>query len=543
MFYRLLAELGYTALHASSHRRVALMGSDCGVFLGMERPDWAIAQPPSARRSVYAVTGDNVSVAAGRLSFMLGLQGPCASVDTACASALVAMHGGANALRGGECANVLALAASVKLVPHGTLGVAMAGMLSADGRCKTLDARANGYARSEGVGALVLTRGDEAAAATTMLLGGSAVRQDGRSASLTAPNGSAQRTLLLAGLDRASVAPGDVGSMEAHGTGTPLGDPTETGALAAVHGAGGRPAALAVGAAKASVGHSEAASGQVGLLKVRRALEEALLVGNAQLRVVNPLISERLSSAAVRFLMPTQSVPLGSGRVSCVSSFGYSGTIAHAVLRCAPGVGSIGALGASLPPLVYHRRAFPWRDAAAGAAAGATAMYATCWSASAMPQVHTASPVGCGVFLTAGQRATQSLMAQGAAARRGWQMVVVMLADCHSGAPSLPGTQVVLALAQQLVSLSRPPRVLVLTRGARPAATDASHAVSDAAHGGVWGVARVLRLEHTGLHTQSTEVSRRAGASVSMSELLSSDATTEAELAWGDGTRFAARLR
>ena len=140
---RLLAEVGYAALHASSSRRVGLMGSDGGVFLGMERPDWAIAQPPSARGSVYAVTGDNVSAAAGRLSFVLGLQGPCASVDTACASALVAMHSGSNAAHGGECAHALALAASLKLVPHGTLGAAMAGMLSADGRCKTLDARAN----------------------------------------------------------------------------------------------------------------------------------------------------------------------------------------------------------------------------------------------------------------------------------------------------------------------------------------------------------------------------------------------------------------
>ena len=219
---RLLLELGYAALHGSSHRRVTLLGGDGGVFLGIERPDWALAQPPTARGSVYAVTGDNVSAAAGRVSFALGLQGPCSSVDTACASALVAVHWGTHAVRAGESGAALALAVSLKLVPHGTLGAASAGMLSVDGRCKTLDARANGYARSEGVGALVLLC--EGSGVTTLC--GSAVRQDGRSASLTAPNGSAQRTLLVSALDRASLHAVEVGSLEAHGTGTALGDPT-----------------------------------------------------------------------------------------------------------------------------------------------------------------------------------------------------------------------------------------------------------------------------------------------------------------------------
>merc|ERR1712097_183997 len=107
---RLLLELGYASLHGSSHRRTTLLGGDGGVFLGIERPDWAFAQPPSARSSVFAVTGDNVSAAAGRLSFVLGMQGPCSSIDTACASALSAVHGGSHAVRGGECADALALA-------------------------------------------------------------------------------------------------------------------------------------------------------------------------------------------------------------------------------------------------------------------------------------------------------------------------------------------------------------------------------------------------------------------------------------------------
>merc|ERR1711903_310341 len=118
---RLLLELGYASLHAATQRRVTLMGGDGGVFLGIERPDWALAQPPSARGSVYAVTGDNVSAAAGRVSFVLGLQGPCSSMDTACASSLSAVHCGALAVKGSECGVALALAISLKLTPYNTL--------------------------------------------------------------------------------------------------------------------------------------------------------------------------------------------------------------------------------------------------------------------------------------------------------------------------------------------------------------------------------------------------------------------------------------
>jgi acyl transferase domain-containing protein len=211
---------------------------------------------------------------------------------------------------------------------HGTLGVASAGMLSVDGRCKTLDVRANGYGRSEGIGALVLMSGLEA----DMLLGGSAVRQDGRSASLTAPNGSAQRTLLLAVLGRAALVPLQIGLIEAHGTGTALGDPTEAGSLAIVHSSADRDLSLALGAAKAATGHSEAPSGQVGLLAVRQELADANVGGNAQLRELNPLVSERLGVASACFALPTQVEPTDV-QVPGVSSFGYSGTIAHAVVK------------------------------------------------------------------------------------------------------------------------------------------------------------------------------------------------------------------
>ena len=295
-------------MHGSSQRRGTLTGGDSGVFLGIERPDWAFVQPPSARGSVYSVTGDNISVAAGRISFALGLQGPCSSVDTVCSSALAALQSAvldiesAATIQSGYRPQLLnlALAVSLKLTPAIALGSASAGMLSVDGRCKTMDSRANGYARSEGVCAQVVKSGKHM---SMLLLCGSAVRQDGRSASLTAPNGSAQRVLLLAALGSTTLA--DIRDVEAHGTGTPLGDPTEAGALAAVHGKRATP--LVVGSAKANVGHSEAVSGQVGMLRVKQILEGSTSSGNAQLFVLNPLVGERLSSSS-GFVLPVQRV-------------------------------------------------------------------------------------------------------------------------------------------------------------------------------------------------------------------------------------------
>ena len=236
--------------------------------------------------------------------------------------------------------------------------------------------RANGYARSEGIGAFVLCvsfdngddgsaggdggtqRGSRGSVATV----GSMVRQDGRSASLTAPNGSAQRDLILAALHQAEIVAEDVGCTEAHGTGTPLGDPTEAGALVAAHGVAGRKVALAIGAAKGSVGHSEAASGAIGLLKVQRLLEDALVVGNAHLRVLNPLIGERLGASPSSFLMPSQGISTESESTG-VSSFGYSGTIAHALLRRTP---VLRTTPLRLPRLVFQRQSFPIYELAPG---------------------------------------------------------------------------------------------------------------------------------------------------------------------------------
>ncbi|KAL3926242.1 MAG: hypothetical protein SGPRY_003387, partial [Prymnesium sp.] len=352
---RLLLEDGYTALHHASHRRSTLMGSDVGVSLAMEHPDWSLVQPPSARSSVYSVTGDNVSVASGRLSFVLGLQGPCSTVDTACSAALVALQLAARALREGDCSRgALAISVSLKLSPFLTLVAASAGMLSVDGRCKTFDTRANGYVRAENAGACVLQAGKEG----EIELASAVVRQDGRSASLTAPNGTAQRNLLLVSLARGRATLAGVACYEAHGTGTSLGDPIEAGAISSVLGSSEVDKAVMLGAVKASVGHAEAAAAQSSLLRATRVLMGTSAAGNAMLRQLNPVVIARLANAAPRIAIPLQSTALAKGMNECgVSSFGYSGTIAHAVLRRSL---LLPVPGSRQPPCVYERQSFPW---------------------------------------------------------------------------------------------------------------------------------------------------------------------------------------
>ena len=292
---RMLLEIGYTALHGSMLCKAQLLGSPVGYFLGIERPDWALrsALAPDTKVTAYTVTADTISVACGRVSFSLGLHGPCMSTDTACASGLVAMHTAARSVRGGECDSGLASAVTLKLMPQATArrprGHALAGRSVQDARQAREMATCVPRGRRAG-GEQLIAGGSQA-----MALCGSAVRQDGRSASLTAPNGSAQRLLMLGALEGAALAPQSIAGVELHGTGTPLGDPTEVGALVGVFGPA-RSASLAISAAKGNVGHSEPVSGLLGLAKVELQLRLGSWYGNAQLRVVNPLLVERFGA-------------------------------------------------------------------------------------------------------------------------------------------------------------------------------------------------------------------------------------------------------
>ena len=262
---RLLLERGYAALHEASFDRAAIAGSLTGVFLGFAGSEFAqvLAASP-AGGSVYAATGSASSIAAGRLSYALGLHGPCVSYDTACSAALAACHAALRALQLDECVTGLVAAVTLMLAPAIGTSFAIAGMTSARGRSHTFDARADGYARGEACGAAAL--GGETAGGAAASVSGSAVRQDGRSASLTAPNGQAQQALLRAALADAATAPDALALGEAHGTGTALGDPIEAGSLntAVLENRSKAAGPVAVGSFKANIGHAEASAGVAG---------------------------------------------------------------------------------------------------------------------------------------------------------------------------------------------------------------------------------------------------------------------------------------
>ena len=233
---RLILEHGYHSLHASGFGKASLDDSVVGVFIGiqaLEFPELLATVP--AGGSVHTSTGSAHAIACGRMSFALGMQGPCASsYDTACSAGLVATHAAASALMLSECATGLATGVNLMLLPAVSVACAVAGMTAALGRCRTLDARADGYARAEACCAFVfICQGEsDGAPCGASVLCGSAVRQDGRSASLTAPNGQAQQALGMVTRVRAGSSPS--GCVELHGTGTALGDPIEAGAYAAV---------------------------------------------------------------------------------------------------------------------------------------------------------------------------------------------------------------------------------------------------------------------------------------------------------------------
>ena len=295
---------------------------------------------------------------------MLGMHGPCMTYDTACSSALSACHAGLRALQLGECEIGVVSGVSMMLTPAVSISFAVAGMTSARGSCHTFDARADGYARGEACGSVSLFPGGDARA---LRVCGSAVRQDGRSASLTAPNGQAQQALLLAALGDAGTASDELSLNEAHGTGTALGDPIETGSLVGAV-LTERDAPLAVSGIKANIGHAEPAAGMTGLLKLALGLQEGEAVPNAKLRSLNPHVG-----ALLRGLACTLPVQLAATKVTTniggVSSFGFNGSIVHTVIsvdQCAPETAEGGAcaLAAStLPPLMYHRHSFPWQTA------------------------------------------------------------------------------------------------------------------------------------------------------------------------------------
>ncbi|MFN6567045.1 type I polyketide synthase, partial [Dendronalium sp. ChiSLP03b] len=337
---RLLLEVSWEALENAAQAPDKLHNSSSGVFVGINSDDYKQLQLMSGdatNLNAYTFTGNTASVAAGRLSYFLGLQGPTLAVDTACSSSLVAVHLACQSLRNGECR--LALAGGVHLMLSENLNIVLCRMqaLSPDGYCKTFDAEANGYGRGEGCGVVVLKRLTDAIADNDNILAvirGTAINHDGRSSGLTVPNGLAQEKLINAALANGRVEPAQVSYVEVHGTGTALGDPIEVEALANVLGKKRSPnQPLVLGSVKTNIGHLEAAAGIAGLIKVVLAMQHREIPPHLHLKKLNPVIAwEELPVVIPTELTPWSSID-GQRRFAGVSSFGMSGTNAHVVLE------------------------------------------------------------------------------------------------------------------------------------------------------------------------------------------------------------------
>ncbi|HMD83203.1 MAG TPA: beta-ketoacyl synthase N-terminal-like domain-containing protein, partial [Terriglobia bacterium] len=336
---RLVLEVSWEALESAGQAPDMLVGSQTGVFLGISKNEYAHLLGDPQEVDVYTPTGNALSVAAGRLSYVLGLQGPNLAVDTACSSSLVAVHLAIQSLRIGECQMALAGGVNLLLSPMSTIGISKLRMLAPDGRCKTFDAAANGFVRGEGCGVVVLKRLSDAVADGDRILAlirGSAVNHDGRSSGLTAPNGPAQAAVIRRALAAGGVSPAAVQYVEAHGTGTSLGDPIEVQALASVLGEGRKPGwPLAIGSVKTNLGHLEAAAGIAGLIKTVLALEHGEIPPHLHLATPNPHVAWE----EIPVVIPTVRTPWprsNGRRLAGVSSFGFSGTNAHVVVEEAP---------------------------------------------------------------------------------------------------------------------------------------------------------------------------------------------------------------
>ncbi|WP_437756705.1 type I polyketide synthase [Sorangium sp. So ce1389] len=339
---RLLLEVAWEALEHAGIAADTLVERAVGVYVGICSTlhtsnvfDASIIEQIDAHHG----TGIAFSMAAGRLSHLLGVMGPSLAVDTACSSSLVALHLACQGLRSGECELALVGGVNLLLGPQISVSFSKARMLSADGRCKTFAASADGYGRGEGCGVVVLRRLSDALARGERVLAvvrGSAITHDGPSSGLIAPNGPSQVKVIRDALRQAGIDPARVGYVEAHGTGTLLGDPIEVSALGEVFGKSHtRQRPLLLGSAKANIGHLEAAAGISGLIKLVLSLQHKTVPPHRCVGERNPHIPwSRLPVEIPAAAQPWASD--GAPRVGGVSSFGFSGTNVHVVLEEAP---------------------------------------------------------------------------------------------------------------------------------------------------------------------------------------------------------------
>lgn len=339
---RLLLETAWEALEDAGEVLNLDAGTDIGVFMGVSHTDYQHVQGGATDRSAisaHSPTGNAHSIAANRISYCLNLKGPSMSVDTACSSALTAVHLACEQIRLGRCAMAMAGGVTVMITPDGFIGFSQAGMLSPDGRCAAFDATANGFVRGEGAGVVLLKPLAQALADGNPIHGvilGTALNQDGHTNGISLPSPEAQARLVVDACADAGIDPSAVGYIEAHGTGTAVGDPIEATALSqALCAKRSAKNPLPIGSVKSNLGHLETAAGVVGLVKGLLVLKHARIPASLHFDTPN----EHIDLAALKLRVPTTMEPFPKtkgARIAGVNSFGFGGANAHVILAEAP---------------------------------------------------------------------------------------------------------------------------------------------------------------------------------------------------------------
>ncbi|WP_103865511.1 SDR family NAD(P)-dependent oxidoreductase [Aquimarina sp. I32.4] len=343
---RITLEAVYHALEDSGLATNAIEGSNTGVFIGASSSDYSmlLGEQKNLTNQAQFPTGSNRSILANRISYLLDLNGPSEPIDTACSSSLIAIHRAIENIKLGHCDIAIAGGVNALLSPNLTLAFSKAGMLSDDGRCKTFDQSANGYVRGEGVGILILKSLSKAEADGDHIYGvirGSSENHGGKANTLTSPNPNAQKELLLKAYRSSGIDPRDVSYIEAHGTGTPLGDPIEIEGLKLAFKELYKDLDLdvsknphcGIGSAKTNIGHLEAAAGIAGVMKVLLSLKHKTLPGNIHLETPNAYL--KLNGTPFYLLQETKewSVQEDKARIAGISSFGFGGSNAHVIIE------------------------------------------------------------------------------------------------------------------------------------------------------------------------------------------------------------------